>query len=104
MPEWAYALQPADFERVAQEAWLPRWAARILEKEDREDGGSPVVIKAEFRRCEVCGRLNIQTGAHDMRLRNAKGFATCGFGCAGRMWAQKERRRALMRSRRAMGE
>jgi hypothetical protein len=108
VPEWAYALQPREFERVPQEVWVPRFAAKVLAKEDREDGGAPTVIKAEYRRCYICGRLTIQMAA--ARRRRLDGSAmtgkqkTCGYDCASHMWAQKARRQAEARVRRAAGK
>jgi hypothetical protein len=63
VPEWAQRLQPPEFDREQMSVWCRRGTARILAKMDREDGGSPVVLKVGYRRCALCKRLRIQVGA-----------------------------------------
>jgi hypothetical protein len=67
IPAWAQALQPKEFDVEPRRAWLPRIAAKIIREQDRDAGGRCSVIKTEYKRCGVCGRLAIQLLAEQRR-------------------------------------
>jgi hypothetical protein len=67
IPPWALDCQPKDFARDPTKAWLPRAVAGQIARMDREDGGTPTVIKSEYRRCKICGVLYL--GVLGMRQR-----------------------------------
>jgi hypothetical protein len=74
-----------DFDREPNVAWLKGGLAKRVAWMDREDGGSPTIMKCQYKRCQRCSKLHIQIGAEVQRRTIAfskdKGIEPCGPDC-----------------------
>lgn len=104
IPEWAHKLQMPDFDKEPQVAWLSRAMAKVVAEMDEEDGGKPTIIRCQYKRCKICGKLRIQIGAERQRKTAVKRYdgeykpeRPCGPSCVedARLLKEAKRRKRL---------
>ena len=83
IPEWARKRVIEGLSCGKDFVWLHPGDARLLERMDREAGGNPKVLEAEFRRCRFCGRPALGEDAAAMRGLDMGGedWSACGDEC-----------------------
>lgn len=93
MPEWARRHAVRHMASGEDWLWLPLRIAQMLERLDREAGGTPTMIEAEYRYCPNCRRPLVGEDAENRRRLEASGATAaklaCGDGC---VTAQRDRR------------
>lgn len=85
VPAWARARALRGLTSGEAYLWLRRGDAKMLERLDREAGGEPMVIEAEFRRCKICWRPLLGDDAAARRAQELGGATAdqlpCGPEC-----------------------
>lgn len=99
VPQWAVEASIAELSNSPKHCWFmgrdrgERSAAARLEAFDREAGGKPLVVKVEYRRCEICRRMLLHLDAElrrklDESCRTGRQIA-CGSDCTAKQWRDK---------------
>ena len=92
LPQWAIDRQFKELPHSANWAWLKSGDARALIKLDRMAGGEPEVTVMEYRRCQHCKRLLLDSDAAARRKLDQSWLGEwtgCGPGCSQIGWAKK---------------
>jgi hypothetical protein len=74
--------------------WLRRSDARDLARADRAEGGRPMLLRVEYRRCPICKRMLLGELAKARRMLNEScrtgDQLPCGPDCIARHWRGKK--------------
>jgi len=89
IPAWAHDQAVADLKSTADYVWLAnRYLAELLCQTDREQGGTPDLLRIESRRCKRCGMLRLNVLAGHRRNLDESAFdgrdLPCGPECTTR--------------------
>lgn len=85
VPAWARERQIQGLSNGADRVWLRRPDAELLMRLDREVGGNPGVMEAQYRRCPVCDRPLLGEDAEARRILDESAKTArqrpCGSEC-----------------------